>query len=157
MQLMFSGETILGEKNLADILNADDFKQIRHVVFMKNETSQTHFSEADNILILELGLNYLILEGPAKSCQNGHQVSLSLIPFKKKEAESKNTPNLHTHKNLLQLIAKVEDYNLDGPKSERARWKVNLTQYNKDDWEYLHKLYETHQKTINSMVAEKDS
>lgn len=154
---MFSGETNVGEQNLADIINADDFKQIRHMVFMKNETSQTHFSEADNIIILELGFNYLVLEGPAKSCQNGHQISLNLTPFIKKDAQTKKTPNLYTHENLLKLVAKVDDYEVDSPKAQRARWRVNLTQYNKEDWAYLHSIYETHQRNINLMVAEKDS
>lgn len=147
----------MGEKKLADLVKSEDFKQVRHIVFMKNETSQTHFSESDNITILEMGTNYLILEGPANCCQNGHQISLSLMPFKRNNPEQKKAPTIHAHKNLLSVVAKVDEYAALEHVKGRATWRVNLTQFNQDDWQHLLNLYEAHQQAINSLVSEKDS
>jgi len=146
----------MSQKNLAELVRAEDLKRLRHIVYMKNETSQTSFSEADKITIQELGENFLVLEGPAKCCQSGHQVTLSLVPFKRK-SDQKVSTNIHVRDDLLQLVAKVEEYTLLNNAEQRATWKVTLTQYNKDDGEQIRNLYEEHQKTINSLVGEKES
>lgn len=140
----------MDNQNYSQLIRLSDFAQIRHTVYLKNETSQTNFVHDKQISLKEIGANYMIMEGPVECCQVGHQLSLTLAPNELKT--SGKIPNVHTSEEAVQLVARVEQYNLlDGKKT--ATWTVRFTQYNIKEWNGIIEAYQKQQEKINDLLG----
>lgn len=137
------------KKSLSQLIRLSDFAQIKHTVYLKNETSQTSFVHDGQISLKEMGANYMIMEGPAECCQAGHQLSLTLVPGSKKK--SGKIPSVHSRKDTIQLIARVEQYNLQDDR-KMATWTVRFTQYNIKEWNAIIESYQKQQDKINELL-----
>lgn len=136
-------------QNFSQLIQLSDFTQIRHVIYLKNETSQTNFVHDKQIVLKEIGANYMIMEGPAKCCQIGHQISLTLVPNNIKT--SGKIPSIHSEEEAVQLVARVEQYNLLDDK-KTATWTVRFTQYNIEEWHDIIEAYQNQQDKINDLL-----
>lgn len=137
-------------QNFSQLIRLSDFSQIRHTVYLKNETSQTNFVHDKQISFKEMGANYMIMEGPAECCQVGHQLSLTLVPNNFKT--SGKIPSVHSSKEAVQLVARVEQYNLLDDK-KTATWTVRFTQYNIKEWNGIIEAYQKQQEKINDLLS----
>lgn len=136
-------------QSFSQLIRLSDFAQIRYNVYLKNETSQTNFVHDKQITLKEMGANYMIMEGPADCCQIGHQLSLTLIPNNNKT--SGKIPSIHSSEDAVQLVVRVEQYNLLDDK-KTATWTVRFTQYNIEEWNGIIEAYQNQQDKINDLL-----
>ena len=138
-------------KNFSQLIRLSDFAQIRHIIYFRNETSQTNFIHDKQVSLKEIGANYMVMEGPSEGCQMGHQISLTLIPNSLKT--SIKVPTIHTSEDAIKLVARVEQYHLLEEK-KRASWTIRFTQYNIKEWNGIIDTYQNRQDKINELLSE---
>jgi aspartate/glutamate racemase len=138
-------------KNFSQLIRLSDFAQIRHIIYLRNETSQTNFIHDKQVSLREIGANYMIMEGPSECCQHGHQVTLTLVP--NSLIKSVKIPNIHMNEEAIKLVARVEQYSLLSDK-KRATWTIRFTQYNIKEWNDIIETYQNQQDKINDLLSE---
>jgi len=125
------------------IINAKDFESIRLLIEIHNLTSQTRFGSVDpaksvnpeaEIQFLEFSEEGIVLDTPKGICAEGHQLEINI-----------NALNSDPHLNL-KVLGKVEEKEQMGP--HRARVRIHLTQFLKQQWEAFQGLYAAKQEDV---------
>ena len=137
-------------KSLPKLINFDDFRSLKHLVFFKNETSQTELLDSAQFHMVELADKLIIIEGPAKCAQLGHQVQLFILPMQK-DLKLKKLPPVERFPNLIQIVGKVIELEVL-PENSKTLLKIQFNQFNQDRWEALLEQYQGRQEELEEII-----
>lgn len=137
-------------KSVPKLINIDDFQSLKHLVFFKNETSQTELLDSTQFQMIELAEKLIIIEGPAKCAQLGHQVQLFILPMQK-DLKLKKLPPIERYPNLIQIVGKVAEIEILSENS-RVIMKIQFSQFNQDRWEALVEQYQGRQEQLEAII-----
>lgn len=136
--------------SLAEIINLDDLKSVRHLIFIKNETSQTEVVDHHEFRLVEILPKQIILEGPPKCAQAGHQLQIFFLPRELKNKLNK-IPTLDRFPDLIVVMGRITSYELNDEKT-RSVMSIEFTQYNQDSWDKIKDVYDGQQQKIESII-----
>lgn len=134
---------------VSNFLNEDDYKELRHSLVLRNDTSGISLLDSTEVSITELKEDSMCLKLPASACQKGHVLTFIIFtaPLKKKFSKF---PNIDTTIGL-PIIGKVIEYE----KVENFSYiEIKFTQYKRPAWEKLLEQYRKQQQRIQSLVSE---
>lgn len=130
----------MGEKKIGDLVKADQFRTLKHIVLMRNESSHTVISDPREIKILAMDINGIYLRVPKLSCKKGQGITLFLLEDKK-ENQNIKVPVEGTIKNSIECVGKII-YELELKKDKEIKMiVVDLTQTDEKVWIWLNSQY----------------
>jgi hypothetical protein len=136
--------------SLAEIINLDDLKSVRHLIFIKNETSQTEVVDHYEFRLVEILPKKIILEGPPKCAQAGHQLQIFFLPRELKKKLVK-IPTLDRFPDLIVIMGRISNYELNEDKT-RSVMIIEFTQFNQDSWDKVKDVYDDQHQKIESLI-----
>lgn len=152
-----SGETFrlygMSGKSLADKINLDDFKRLKHFVVFRNETSGTDFLNPIEVEFQGIEDEVLYLMVPKSSCQVGHHIHVVLMP-KKPEKPLLKFPKAELHKGWVALVGKI--FELDHLSKDKISIQLKINQFNIEDVHNISGQYERRQKKIDDLMDKDD-
>lgn len=133
---------------LSLFLKKEDFKQVKHFVLFKNNTSGTSVLNPKLITIGELSDDTITLQVPRNSCVKGHNVTLFI--FKAPLSMSlKRRIKKGIYKDAVELLGKVTKQWDD---SYGMYINIEFTQFDESEWKKIVKSYADAQNAINDIV-----
>jgi hypothetical protein len=139
--------------SLADKINMDDFKKLKHYVVFRNETSGTNFLNAQEVDFQGIEDEVLYLMVPKSSCQVGHIIHAVLMP-KKPEKPMMKFPKAELHKGWVALVGKI--FEMDHMSKDKISIQLKINQFNMQDVKDIGEKYERRQKQINDLMDKGD-
>jgi len=136
--------------SLVDTLTLDDLKSVRHLIFIKNETSQTEVVDHHEFRLIEILPTRIILEGPPKCAQDGHQLQIFFLPRELKKKLTK-IPTLDRFPDLIVIMGRIFSYELNEDKTKSVM-TIDFTQYNQDSWDKIKDVYDGQQQKIENII-----
>lgn len=143
----------MGKTGLADKINLDDFKKLRHWVVFRNETSSTDFLNPVEIDFQGIEDELLYLMVPKSSCQIGHHIHVVLMPSPPDKPLTR-FPKAELHKNWLALVGKIIE--LDHLTKDKISIQLKINQFNINEVRDIGKKYERRQNKINDIMDKDD-
>lgn len=140
-------------KSLADKINLNDFKKLKHYVVFRNETSGTDFLNPVEIDFQGIEDEVLYLMVPKSSCQVGHIIHAVLMP-KIPEKVFRQFPKSELHKGWVALVGKI--FELDHLSKDKISIQLKINQFNIKDVHDISKKYERRQKQIDDIMDKGD-
>lgn len=136
-------------KNLGDKVTISQFRELKHNILLKNNTSQTEIVDPSAVQLIELDERFVVLSLPLNSCGLGHLLSLYIYdhPMKQriKKLPREVTANQRVISGRVQEINKLE---------EGLNTTVEITS-SVDEWKKVIKLYVDHQSNISNLFEKK--
>lgn len=143
----------MSELNLDDLIHEKDFKKLRHIVYMRNESSHTVVSNPDEIRILAIEVDGVYLKVPKNSSKEGQGITLFFLEAKK-ENFSKNVPVEGTIKGCIECVGKIMEEELFNEEPDRKVIKIDLTQTDAKTWKLLTDQYSKVEDVLEKMYEE---
>lgn len=140
----------MSQKSLPMLINPDDFKSARHLIFVKNETSQTEVLDHQEFRLVEILEKQAVIEGPPKCAQVGHQLQIFFLPRELK-LKLQKIPTIDRFPDLILIVGRITEYELIKEKT-RVLMRIEFTQFNHDSWQTIRDVYQKRQDTIESMI-----
>ncbi|MGB0454335.1 MAG: hypothetical protein ACPGJV_11545 [Bacteriovoracaceae bacterium] len=134
---------------LADKINLDDFKTLKHYMVMKNETSSTPFLDANAFEFQGIADNMFYFLSPKNTCNHGHHLQVALLPKKPKRPFA-HFPNEQGNQTAIFLVGKVTE--IDNLSAEKMIIHLKIGQVNMNDISDVSKVYENRQAAINDLI-----
>ena len=135
---------------LTDFINLDDLKSVRHLIFIKNETSQTEVVDHHEFKLIEIQSKNIVIEGPPRCAQAGHQLQIFFLPRELKKKLQK-IPTLDQFPDLIVVMGRITSYELNEEKT-RSLMNIEFTQFNQTSWEKIKTVYEGQQQKIETLI-----
>lgn len=136
----------------ASVFNPRDFESIQLLFSFQNITTRTEVRDQPRIKLVELGDRTLTLELPAKSCNEKHNVLVTI--FKVDQAKKSDSTERKIRRNgqpLVSVTGKVlaaEDVG-----EEVLRVEIECVQYDERSWSELLSIYSRRQAEIDGFLA----
>ena len=139
------------EKLISKLLDKETYKKIDHVIFLRNDTSRTIIQDPEKIFFLKFMPNGVVLQLPAKSCVEGHMVSLFIfkrIYLKKKiKLDLQGSPKIP---GLIEMVGHVKEIvPIDDLGNSAA--EIHFGQFDEDEWSKMLDEYDKQQDKINKL------
>ena len=138
------------KKLISEQIDIGSFKNLKHVIYVHNDTSQTEIVDPFKVSITELLEKGLFLEIPKNSCQVSHLLTLYFIEedkavvLKKLPAAGKDMKEA-----TCSMVGKVMELIPSNDQKNKIIVKVIFTQYNEKKWSAFVDLYQSKQVEIN--------
>lgn len=138
------------KESLASLIKSSDLKSVKHLIFLKNETSQTEVPDYRSFRLIELDEQYILLEAPPNCAREGHQLQIFFLPREVKQGFSK-LPSLELFPDLIVVVGNVVEFNLNKEKT-KALLKITFTQFKTEDWDKIKEAYKKRQDQIEELI-----
>ncbi len=138
-------------KNLISLfIKKEDFRPLKHVILLRNDTSFTSILNKETISIIEMLEDGIILKLPVNKCKNGHLITLFVFTDQVKQKISDLNNKKQTNLALLEVIGKVT--NTEKIKDDdNVSVTLKYSQYNEEKWAEFVDNYNKRQIQINSL------
>ncbi len=147
---------------LSNLINTDDFKEVRSSLLLRNNSSGTEIVKSSLISIIELSDNSITLKLPLNSCQVSHFIDLFIFQYPLKK-EIAHLPQRGGIRGALEVIGKVSaimKIDAENDQVDGDRWSsvdIELTQYDVGKWERFVLQYVQIQERINNLSKVRNS
>lgn len=134
------------EDSIADNISINIFRELRHNILIRNNTSQTEVVNPAAIQLVELGENFAVLNVPKNICGLGHLLSLYIFnhPMKRKFTKIPKEAMV----GQILITGRVQEMTA----CEEDRFLINVEVTSSlDEWKKITELYCEHQKKIANL------
>lgn len=134
------------EDSIADNISINIFRELRHNILIRNNTSKTEVVNPAAIQLVELGENFAVLNVPKNICGQGHLLSLYIFnhPMKRKITKIPKEAMV----GQILITGRVQE--ITACEEERFLINVEVTS-SLDEWKKITELYSEHQKKIANL------
>lgn len=134
---------------ISQFIKKEDFKRLRHIILMRNDTSGTQVNKPRQSKLLELKEDGVILALPKDSCRKGHNVTLFIFksPMKMKVS---TLPTQGKVKGSYEIMGKVRA--IETPEEGNGcSVDIELTQFDEFEWKKFVSQYKQAQKKATEL------
>ncbi|EQC46746.1 hypothetical protein M899_1157 [Bacteriovorax sp. BSW11_IV] len=134
--------------SLADNLSINIFRELKHNILIRNNTSKTEVVDPSVIQLVELGDHSATLNVPKNICGLGHLLSLYIFnhPMKRKLVKLPTTPLV----GQILITGRVQEISIVENEEDRIHIVVEVTS-SLEEWKKITELYSEHQKKIANL------
>jgi hypothetical protein len=141
-------------ESISKYINKKDTPGYGFQIYIRNETSHTHFSKPSLVHLIELKEQGLILEMPQNICQKSH--SLTLFFIDQKIEIDKRVPDSGPMKEAdFTCIAKVVQ--VTDVQSQIISAELQFTQYEVEKWKKILEQFSLKQEEITKKILAQHS
>lgn len=134
-------------ESISKYIIKNDFPGFGFHVFLRNETSHTHFSKPEQIHLIELKEQGLVIELPQNICQKGH--SLTLFFIDQKIEINNRVPDSGPMKEAgFTGIGKVIQIEVADREKKTIVAELQFTQYEGEQWKKILQLFSEKQEDV---------
>jgi hypothetical protein len=137
----------MGKSN-AIALRVEDYSEMRHSVFIENNTTRTHIYESGKVFLVALDEQSLAIRAPRGICAMGHHLTFYILS--RLTINTFSLLNNEERRDLVSVTAKVKHQEPLVDKCEYIEFEI--VQVQEKQWRSLIKSYASRQNQLNAVV-----